>query len=97
MMVMAQGDLSVLTLEHALTASKTGSLAGTAYVLASYLPLKTNLPAVYLTGLLTACADIIAHPTHFQHWYSEALVTGVLAAAICFAFDKLYSPQQKGR
>lgn len=97
MMVMVQGDLGVLTLSHALTASKTGSLAGTAYVLASYLPFKSTLPAVYLTGLFTMVSDIMVHPTHFGPAWMEALVTGVVAAALCLAFDKLYSHQQKGR
>ena len=36
MLCMVQGDLTILTLNHAYTASKTGLVAGIAIVLASY-------------------------------------------------------------
>lgn len=88
-LVMVQGDLSVFTLKHALVAAKTGGLAGLAFVLISFTSIKNNLAPVYLTGVLTAGADILVHPTHFGPHYAEALTTGVVAGLLAFVFTKL--------
>lgn len=91
MLCMVQGDLTVISLNHALTASKTGTLAGIAYVLASQTKFTGRWLGAYLTGVLTMLADIIAHPTHFGPHWAEAAVTGLVAAVICMVWDEVRS------
>lgn len=88
MLCMVQGDLTVLSFNHALTASKTGSLAGIAYVLASMTKIEGKWLGVYLTGVLTMLADLVVHPTHFGPEWAEAATTGAVAAALCLVWDK---------
>ena len=89
MLCMVQGDLTVLTLSHALTASKTGTLAGVAYVATSLLTKVDNKWfAVWLTGVLTMLADIVVHPTHFGDNWMEAACTGLGAAILCTIFER---------
>ena len=86
LLCMVQGDISVVNWGHAVTASKTGTIAGIAFVLCSYFPSVKNSKTVivWLIGLLTMCADILVHPTHFGEWWTEAVVTGLGASAICW-------------
>ena len=81
LLTMVQGDITALTIKHAFVASKTGLIMATAYLISR---LFTNKQSVYLdvllTGILTALADLIVHPTHFGPFYAEAVVTGVGAA-----------------
>jgi len=91
MLCMVQGDLTVLTLNHAFTASKTGTLAGIAYVLAAQAGVKGKWLGAYLTGVLTMLADLIVHPTHFGPHWAEAAVTGLVAVIICMVWDKVRS------
>lgn len=86
---MVQGDLSVFTLKHALIAAKTGGLAGAAFVVISFTSIKSKMAPIWLTGILTACADILVHPTHFGPHYAEALTTGAVAAFLAFVFTKI--------
>ena len=88
MLCMAQGDLSVMNVKHAITASKTGSIAGLAFVIASFFPWDIKWLGVWLTGLFTMMADIIVHPTHFGGAWTEAITTGAVAACIAFVFEK---------
>lgn len=89
MICMVQGDITVLTFSHALTASKTGALAGLGCVLASFIPSKRNKTTdALLTGVVTMAADIAIHPTHFGPQMAEAALTGVVAAAICYAIGR---------
>lgn len=89
MLCMVQGDLTVLTFNHALTASKTGALAGLAYVLTSYFTKVNNKWfAAWLTGILTMVADIVAHPTHFGANWVEAACTGAGAAILCMIYER---------
>ena len=65
MICMVQGDLTVLNINHAITASKTGSLAGIAFVItSSFAAINNKWVNAWLTGVLTMCADVIVHPTH---------------------------------
>ncbi|MEK9696375.1 MAG: hypothetical protein VW270_11450 [Candidatus Poseidoniales archaeon] len=89
MICMVQGDLTVISLQHAYTASKTGILAGVAVVVASYLPWRNPWIGVFLTGLFTMLADIIVHATHFGGQFTEAMVTGLTAMAIAIVYDKV--------
>ena len=89
MLCMVQGDLTVLTLNHAYTASKTGIIAGIAIVLASYWNKVNNkYGLIWLTGVLTTFADLIIHPTHFGPAWAEAVVTGFAAAFLAWVLSK---------
>ena len=80
-LAMVQGDLTVFTVKHAVTAGKTGLAAATAIVVTKYLAkIDNRFMVAWLTGVMTMCADIVVHPTHFgAHWH-EAAITGVGAA-----------------
>ena len=83
---MVQGDLSVFSIDHALTASKTGSVAATAVTLCFLVRIKSEIVLVWLTGLLTACVDIMIHPSHFGPEWLESIVTGVGAMILAYVF-----------
>ena len=87
---MVQGDLSVFTLNHAITASKTGTLTGFAILVASFLPWSSPMIGIWLTGLFTAIADIIVHPSHFGPEWMESVVTGFGAMMLAFLFQKVF-------
>ena len=85
MLCMVQGDVTVMTLGHALTASKTGALTGAGCVLASFVSRTRNKVAdAFMTGIVTSSADIMVHPSHFGLKMSESLLTGLCAASICY-------------
>ncbi len=90
MICMVQGDLTVLTVSHAFTASKTGLLTGIAYL----ITIKGNgeprsqWVAVWLTGVLTMVSDIVVHPSHFGGQWVEAFCTGIGAAALCYLWER---------
>ena len=89
MMAMVQGDVTKLSLDHAVTASKTGALAGIGFVLAiSVCKNKNKWVGVWLTGLVTMFADILIHPTHFGPSWAEATVTGIGAAGLCLVLER---------
>lgn len=91
MLVMVQGDVSVLTLSHAVTASKTGTLTGIAFVIAQTVPWTSKLLPIYLTGLLTAVADYIVHPGMFGAEGVEAITTGAVAMAIAVLYQRIFN------
>ena len=85
MICMVQGDVTVLTINHAVTASKTGALAGLGCVGASFLSSKRNKTTdALLTGAVTIAADFAIHPTHFGPQLTEAALTGAVAACLCY-------------
>jgi hypothetical protein len=91
LLCMVQGDLTVLTLSHAFTASKTGLLTGIAYWVTTKFD-GDEPPvwkAAWLTGVLTMASDIAIHPTHFGEQWVEAFCTGLGAAGICFIWEKV--------
>lgn len=83
---MVQGDLSVVSVKHAMVAAKTGSLAGIAFVIAALLPWENKWLGICLTGLFTMIADIIIHPSRFGGEFTESIVTGMVAASIAFVY-----------
>jgi hypothetical protein len=90
MICMVQGDLASLTLSHAFTASKTGTLTGVAMVVASFLPWDNKWIGIFLTGLFTMIADIIIHPTHFGPQWLEAVVTGFGAMILALIYSRVF-------
>ena len=90
MMCMVQGDLSVISLKHAYVASKTGILTGIGVVITSYVArLDNKYGNAAVTGLVTALADIAVHPTHFGEVWTEAAITGLVAALLAFGYLKV--------
>jgi len=87
MVMMVQADLSVLTLGHAITASKVGILTGLAMLAASFLPWNNKWLGIFLTGLFTALADSIIHMAKFPY---EAIATGVGAMGLAILFEKVF-------
>ena len=85
MVAMVQGDLSILTFNHAIVASKTGLLTGLAMVVASLYKNGNQWLGIYLTGLFTMIADFVVHPQHFP---LESVVTGLGAMALATIYDK---------
>lgn len=77
MVCMVEGDLSVLTLDHALVASQTGAGCGTAVALSYVLGIKNRWTIIWLTGVMTMFTDFLVHPTHFGPEMMEAVVTGL--------------------
>lgn len=90
MLCMVQGDLTVLTLGHAMTASKTGILTGCAYILTSLgdgHPKGQWYPA-WVTGVLAMVSDVVVHPSHFGDHWVEAACTGAGAAFLCWMWER---------
>lgn len=92
---MVQGDLTVFTLSHAITAAKTGTLTGIAFVLTSFISrINNKWGNAAVTGILTAMADIVIHPTHYGTWYTESIVTGVGAGILALILLNTKGVQQ---
>jgi hypothetical protein len=89
MCMMVQADLSALTLNHALTASKVGILTGVAMLVASFLPWNNKWLGIFLTGAFTALADSLVHMAMFPY---ESLATGFGAMILAIIFQKTFKP-----
>jgi len=86
-LAMVQGDLTVLSLKHAMMAGQVGALTGFAFVIALSLRFESKFLAIALTGLFTGVADYLIHPPMFQY---EAVVTGICAAFIALIFEIIF-------
>lgn len=96
-LAMVGGDITVLSLNHAIVAGQTGFLAGLAIVMVSMFEWKQkhkNIVFLWATGILTALADLVVHPSNFGGEFTEAIVTGAGAMFCAFMFitikGKLY-------
>ena len=85
MLCMVRGDLSVLNIDHAIVASKTGTLTGIIVVLMSLIKLqfKYKLPIFMFIGCFIG--DLMAHDTHYGYWWTEAAITALVASSLSFA------------
>ena len=93
MIFMVQGNLMQLTSKHAIIATRTGVITGALVVLMSFIPLKFHfkLPIFMFVGCFIA--DLLSHPTHFGHFWTEAFCTALLAAS--FSYVITLSPAGK--
>lgn len=90
MLCMVQGDLTVVSLNHAYTASKTGIIAGITVVIASFWKrIDNKYGLIWATGVLTALADLIVHPTHFGPAWAEAVLTGIAAGILAWMLSRM--------
>ena len=88
---MVEGDLTVFTINHAITAAKTGTLAG-GVATAIFLAFRTDSKMfnAWALGIITAFCDLLVHPTHFgHHHFTEAAVTGIGAGVLAYLFYTL--------
>ena len=84
---MVQGDLSVVTLDHAMTASKVGIISFLGVALCMLVKSNPN-PwfTAWVIGVLTVIGDYIVHPAHFP---GEAFVAGLGAFILSIFFRKV--------
>ena len=89
LLVMVQGDLTVLTIKHATTAGKTGLLTALAVLLLSYSKRFPNneYTLAWLTGVLTMLADMLIHPPQF---IGESVITGVGAGVLALLLSRFF-------
>ena len=87
MIAMTQGDVGVITVQHFFTAGKVGIITATACVLASFIPRHTRWVGLWLTGVFTAVADYVTHPSAMPGALTESLVTGAGAFVLAVAWD----------
>ena len=90
---MVQGNLLAISITHWLIAIETGLIAGT---LASAAILSAKLRKQWLIsltlGLITATTDYFVHPGMLgTSAFTEAIVTGVGAAVLSYAFSHFIS------
>ena len=83
-LVMVQGNISIINLNHAITASKTGVLTGLIVVVMTLIKwqFKFKLPLFVFIGCFIG--DLITHPTHFGHWWTEAFITALVAGGFSY-------------
>ena len=83
MCMMVSGDLSCLTINHALTAARTGSITAVSVGLCFLIVGRdSKWLMVGTVGIFTMLADLLSHPTHFGPAYAEAALTGLGAALL---------------
>jgi len=85
LVTMVQGNVLAIGVEHLIIASQTGLTAGTAATIAVLWakPHRRGFIALLL-GALTAVVDYLVHPGMFGTVLTEAVVTGVGAAALSY-------------
>ena len=92
MVAMTQGDLSVVSWSHVVTAYYTGIRAAIAYSVCCLFLKKVNaFRSAILIGFFTFICDLVTHPTHFGPVWSEAVVTGCGAVTISLLVDNFRS------
>lgn len=96
MCMMVSGDLTALTVSHALTAARTGGIAAVAVGVTFVLCGKdSKWMMVWAVGLFTMLADLIVHPTHYGPSYAEAALTGLGAALLATVVGRAWTGDSK--
>jgi hypothetical protein len=87
---MTRCDLSVMTVGHAIVASKTGLITGASVALLTVVPFLrgSRAASVWATGFFTVLADLVVHPSHFGAAWTEAVVTGVGAMLLAVVVER---------
>ena len=87
MLAMVQGDLTVITLKHAMVAAKLGIVSALSVALCTFLKKNPSQWMIaWVIGVMTILGDWLIHPANFQ---GEALVTGAGAFALSILFSKV--------
>ena len=97
LLVMVQGNIWLATLGHLQKALETGFITGLGVLILSLFAhrwLGNKYVVAGITGGMCFVADLLAHPTHFGSFTTEAIVTGAFTALISlvlnFAGKKLF-------
>jgi hypothetical protein len=88
MIAMTQGDIGVISLDHFFKAGRVGLITALACVTASFIPRHTHRMGIWLTGVFTALADYLTHPSMMPGEFTECLVTGVGALILALLWDR---------
>jgi hypothetical protein len=92
---MTQGDMSLVSPAHWITATKTGLGAATVLQIILQVPrlsplMRGRWRAFIVTSLVISSVDRCIHPGHFGGPWAEALVTGMSAYGLNLAIDYAY-------
>ena len=85
LLVMVQGNIWLATIGHLQKALETGFITGIGVLILSFFThrwLSNKYVVAAITGGICFIADLLAHPSHFGNFTSEAIVTGVVTAII---------------
>ena len=85
LLVMVQGNIWLATIGHLQKALETGFITGMGVLILSFFThrwFSNKYVVAGITGGMCFIADLLAHPSHFGNFTSEAIVTGVVTAII---------------
>jgi hypothetical protein len=87
---MVQGNIWLATIGHLQRALETGFVTGAGVLILSLFThrwLGNKYIVAGITGGMCFVADLLAHPTHFGSFTTEAIVTGAITAIISLAVN----------
>jgi len=90
LLVMVQGNIWLATIGHLQRALETGFVTGAGVLILSLFThrwLGNKYVVAGITGGMCFVADLLAHPTHFGSFTTEAIVTGAITAIISLAVN----------
>lgn len=92
---MTQGNLSVVTIAHWITATQTGLGAATMLQIIQQVPplsalMRGRWRAFVTTSIVVTSVDRCIHPGHFGSPLTEAILTGMTAYGLNLAMDGAY-------
>ena len=90
-LMMVQGDVTALTVNHLWTAAQTGFISAVAvtWIIIFTPRLRDNSYMLAgATGVCVAIADLAMHPSHYQGVSTEAIMTGIGAGLLTYAFTR---------
>lgn len=92
---MVGGDFTIININHAITASKTGFGSAVALVLlTAFTKIPNKWAMAWLTSVVVFGVDLMIHANHAhiygEGWWREAAVTGVGAGILGLVMHNLY-------
>ena len=90
LLVMVQGNIWLATIGHLQKAVETGLITGIGVLILSFFThrwLGNKYVVAAITGGMCFIADLLAHPSHFGDFTTEAIVTGVITGMISLAVN----------
>ena len=90
LLVMVQGNIWLATIAHLQKAVETGFITGVGVLVLSLFThpwLSNKYVVAGITGGMCFIADLLAHPSHFGTFTTEAIVTGAFTAIISLALN----------
>jgi hypothetical protein len=90
LLVMVQGNIWLATIGHFQKAIETGFITGVGVLILSLFThrwLSNKYVVAAITGGMCFIADLLAHPSHFGGFTTEAIVTGSITGMISLAVN----------